>query len=150
MFLRNQVLVYSVLQMLYGLTFWIWALYNVLNVKNAAPSVFHHGVDYGMFTFPILFFAGLNGLTSIRNPHVSIASRHAKAHVLLVGISHSLVSLNYIIGGIIADKHEAAFKLYCYGCAVLFAVTGLCFTYLSIHWRMSFDKMQGALSLNMY
>ena len=147
MFLRNQVFAYSVFQMAYGLTFWTWAVYNVFNVEENAPSV-SGGVDYGIFTFSLLFFAGFNGMTSIRNPHVRIATKHAKAHLILTIISHVLVSINYIIGAIIGTTGDAQFKLYCYGMAIFFAVSGLLFTYLAFQWRASFQSMHQALALN--
>ena len=139
-------MVYSVFQMIYGLVFWMWAIYNTFNLEEKAPSVSGE-IDYGVFTFIFLFFAGLNGLTSIRNPHVRIATKHAKAHLVLTIIAHITLSIHYIIGAI-AGTGDAQFKLYCYGMAVFFAVTGLVFAYLAYQWNVSFTKMHQALALN--
>lgn len=146
MFLRDKVLIYCVFQMLCGLVLWPWALYNVLKLREDSPSV-HGGIDYGILTFPFIFFAGLNGLTSIRNPHITIATKHALAHLVLTAIAHLFVTINYIIGGILG--HDG-YAIYCYCAAVIFAITGVLFTYWAYQWKMSFEKMNHALSLNMY
>ena len=132
--------------MLCALVFWPWALYNVLKLREDSPSV-HGGIDFGILSFPFLFFAGLNGLTSIRNPHITIATKHAMAHVILTAIAHTLVTINYIAGGIIGKDY---YSLYCYVAAVVFAITGVIFTYYAWKWKLSFEKMTHAMSLNMY
>ena len=149
MFLRDQVLVYSAIQMLCGIIFWSWAVYNVLKLREESNSVHDNGIDYGIFVFPFLFFAGLNGMTSIRNPHVTIAIKHAKAHVILTGTAHCMVTIAYIIGGITATS-DHDHKIYCYVAAVCYALTGGLFTFLGVRWKQSFEKMNHAMSLNMY
>mmetsp|Transcript_21356 Transcript_21356/g.34191 ORF Transcript_21356/g.34191 Transcript_21356/m.34191 type:complete len:149 (+) Transcript_21356:2097-2543(+) len=148
MFLRNKVLVYCALQMLCSLIFWPWALYNVLIVGEDNISV-HGGIDFGIFSFPFIFFAGLNGLTSIRNPHVTIATKHAFAHLLLTIVGHCAVTLNYIAGAILGKDNDA-YMIYCSIAAVLFAATGALFSVWAYQWKTSFEKMTHALSLNMY
>ncbi len=146
MFLRDKVLIYCALQLIAGLAFWAWALVNIFKCKILC--------DYGIFTFPFLFFAGLNGITSVRNPHVTIASKHAKAHFLLTIVAHSVVTINYIIGGIVGGrdgKYDDVYKIYCYICAFAVAVSGVIFSILAYNWQSSFEKMTHAMtSLNMY
>ena len=148
MFLRDKVMMYCVFQMLCAIVFWSWAMYNVLIEREKSVSV-HNGIDYGILTFPFLFFAGLNGLTSIRNPHVTIATKHAFAHLILTIIGHLLVTANYIAGAILA-KHNHGYIIYCGIAAIFFLMTMIPFTMWAWKWKQSFERMTHALSLNMY
>eukprot|EP01083_Nonionella_stella_P041199 111722_1 len=148
MFLRKRVLIYCAIQMILGLVFWPWSVCNVLILREDSPSVYD-GVDYGLFCFPFVFFAGLNGITSVKCPHVTIATKHANVHLILTIIAHSLCCITYAICGAL-EKDHYGYKIYCYIALCFFAITGIIFTFWAYKWKLSFEKINHALSLNLY
>ena len=94
-----------------GLIFWFWALYNVIILKDNSSSV-HNGIDFGIFSMIFLIFCGIYGISSVKSSHISIQLKFSFANLIMTPISHILIILNFIGGLILSPtKHYSIFCL---------------------------------------
>ena len=113
----------SFLQIIVSLTFWTWAVVNMVTGKMK--------FDGGTISFATAFIAGLTGMASVRGDgdrRVLFAERYIR----ITFFSHSLVTVNYTLGAVGGSLIK--FRIYCGVCAFLWAVTGFLFTRWTRQW----------------
>lgn len=113
---------YCAADIITGSIFWIWAMYNVIHLKDNSPSV-HNGIDFGILSMIFLIFCGIYGLTSIYSFDKSVRIKFAKAHYRMAIISHLLVILNFAAGLWLAPNHNYGY--FCFTFIVIFILSGI-------------------------
>lgn len=131
--LRIKVKLYSLTQIIVSLTFWVWALINIL--------VRDYPFDAGVISFAFSFFAGVIGWISTQNINKQQIKRsllYANIHFGLTIFAHFLVTLNYIAGVIGAPN--TGYMIYCIIFTALWAISGVLFSIIAFKWRSILKK----------
>lgn len=115
--------VVSLLQISVSLVFWIWAIVNTVSGK-AKP------VDGGVISFLFPMMAGIFGWKSLSGHDPT--KKMAKFSMAFTAVGHVLVSLNYVLGIVVAPND--AFMWYCITMTSLWAISGIVFTIWAVQW----------------
>eukprot|EP01084_Bolivina_argentea_P286489 491453_1 len=121
--MRIKVKVYTIVQMLVSLIFWIWALVNILRDL---------GFDAGVISFVFPFFAGICGYVSTSKGYQKML--FVNIHLLLTVFGHFLVTLNYLAGVFVSGVSQD-FKIYCAVFTGLWFVSWILCSFWAWKWR---------------
>lgn len=115
-------------QIAVSIPFWIYAIINtVLQRATAMP------VDWGTFTFLLPLVAGVSGWKSVSGHNYR--KKMAKIHMWFTVIGHTVLTLNYIIGIVVAYVLNYTVLLINFTTfAFLWAITGIIFTIWGVQW----------------
>lgn len=117
----DKVVQYSLFLLIAGIVFWVWGLILVVGGTT----------DSGVVLFLLPISAGLLGLYLTDKLCVKpvVTKLKVQIHVILVVLSHVLVTIVYIVAAAAADSFDKdlGFILYCIAAAVAWTVTGYFF-----------------------
>ena len=122
---KMRVKLYSIIQIIVALMFWIWALINIMK-----GQVF----DAGVISFIFPFFAGIFGyLSTYKIKQQQERLLYVNLHLGLTIFGHFLVTLNYFGGILLAPYY--AYYIYCIVFTAIWGISWILFTLFALKWR---------------